>query len=231
MARMSALDFVTEIRLHLGGETSETISDNQILRWLNRSYIELASLYNFEELDTSTSITTADGTAEYAVPSTGAADILKVGSVIDTTNKFTLRPWSGDQYDDASQGDAANITGQPVFWYWSGVGANNDSYTVRQMTLWPTPDGAYTITVSYRKKPTELVLTPSPTSSILLEPFDDTLVLKAVSKGWRALGDDDKSYKAALSAKESERIALASSGHATSVPVGIHSMMGGATRG
>jgi len=230
MSRMTALDFCTEVRLHLGGETTETLSDNQILRWVNRSYIELCSLYDFEELETSASITTVSGTTEYAVPSTGAGDVLTVNSVIDTTNKFTLRPWSGDQYDDATQGDSANITGQPVFWHWSGVGANTDSYTVRQMTFFPTPDGAYTLTVSYRKKPTELVLTPTPTSPVILEPFDDVIVLKASSKGWRALGDDDKSYKATLSAAASEKIALASAGQASSAPYYIHSVIGSALR-
>jgi hypothetical protein len=230
MARMTAQDIVTEVRLHLGGETDETVSDNQILRWINRSYIELASTYGFEELETSTSVTTVSGTAEYAVPSTGQTDILVIHSIIDDTNNNLLRPWSRYQYDMATQGDSSNVTGQPIFWFFSGVGTNTNSYTVRQITLYPTPDGAYTLNVVYRKKPAELVLTPSATSSILLEPFDDTLVLKAVSRGWRALGDDDKSYKAVMAARESEKYALRSAGVASAVPYPITSMMANSLR-
>ena len=134
MARMTAQDMVDEVRLHLGGETTETITDNQILRWINRGYVELASAYGFEELETSVSVTTSSGTAEYEL---SASDVLTVSTVVDDTNNFTLRPWNRYQYDMATQGDSTNITGQPVFWFFSGVGSNNR----RQMTFYPTPDG------------------------------------------------------------------------------------------
>lgn len=230
MARMTAQDIVDEVRLHLGGETTETVSDNQILRWVNRSYIDLASNYRFNELEASTSVTTVDGTAEYAIPSTGSTDILTVISVTDDTNNLTLQPWNRRQYDLAVQGDAANVTGTPVFWFISGVGDNSDTppKTVQRFTFYPTPGGAYTINVVYRKKPAELVLTPSATSSVLLEPWDEALALLAVARGWRALGDDDKSYKAKLSANDASKIAEASSFIASAVPVRFGSVVGNA---
>ena len=101
MARMTAQDIVDEVRLHLGGETSETLSDNQILRWVNRAYIDLASAYKFDELEDSTSITTSSGTAEYEASD---SDILAIVSVTDDTNDFTLKPWNRRQYDLAVQG-------------------------------------------------------------------------------------------------------------------------------
>jgi len=219
VARMTAQDIVSEVRLHLGGETNETLSDNQILRWVNRSYIDLASAYKFDELEDSTSITTSSGTAEYEASD---ADILSIVSVTDDTNDLTLQPWNRRQYDLAVQGSASTVTGQPVFWFISGVGSNSR----RQFTFYPTPAGTYTINVVYRKKPTELVLTPSATSSVLLEPWDEVLVLLAVSRGWRALGDEEKSYKAKLGANDASKIAERSSFTASSVPLQFSSAVG-----
>jgi len=232
MARMTATDLVSEIRLHLGGETSETVSDTQILRWINRSYIELASAYDFHELETSTSITTSSGTAEYAAPTTGADDVLSVLSIIDDTNNQTIYPWSRWQYDQATQGNSSTITGVPTHWFVSGVGDNSDSpaKTVKQYTFYPTPAGTYTLNMIYKKIPTELVLSPSATSSILPQAWDDAMLLRAVSRGWRALGDDDKSYKALLAARDSERAAMESSFVSSWVPFRPGSIVGGALR-
>ena len=230
MARMSAQDIVTEVRLHLGGETTETLSDNQILRWVNRSYIDLSSAYEFNELETTTAVTTVSGTAEYAVPVEGYNDMLTVLSVIDDTNNILLYPWDRWQYDRSTQGSSSTITGTPIYWFISGTGTNDDSNTVRQFTFFPTPAGAYTINIIYQKKPTELVLTPAATSSVVPEPWDEVLVLLAVCRGWRALGDDDKSYKAKLSANDASKIAERSSFTASYQPMRPGSVVGGALR-
>jgi hypothetical protein len=237
MARMTALDMVTEVRLHLGGETEETLSDNQILRWINRAYIDCASSYKFDELEASTSITTSSGTAEYPIPFDGATDMLTIMSITDDTNNLTLQPWSRRQYDRAVQGSAASITGPPVFWFKSGVGTNSgvgDSstdYTVGQFTFYPTPAGTYTINIIYRQKPAELVLTPAATSCSLLEPWDEVLILRAVRKGWMALGDDDKAYRAKQAADEQARLAQGSSFTPSSVATYSSSYIGRALSG
>ena len=62
MARMTASDMITLVRLGIS-ETSETLSDTQILRLLNQSYLELAGSIDHRELDASTSITTTANTA------------------------------------------------------------------------------------------------------------------------------------------------------------------------
>jgi hypothetical protein len=223
MARMTAQDIVTEVRLHLGGETTETLPENQILRWVNRAYLELASAYQFDELEATTAITTSSGTAEYEA---SASDILRIIDVIDDTNNVKLRPWDRLRYGNATQGDASSITGTPVYWHISGVGSESR----RQFTFYPTPDGAYTVNVVYRKTPTELVLSPSATSSVLPEPWDEVLVLLASSMGWRALGDDDKSYKMKMSANDVSKVAAKSSFTASYVPLQYGSVVGGALR-
>ena len=228
MARMSAQDIVTEVRLHLGGETTETLSDNQILRWVNRAYIDLSSAYEFNELEATTPITTSSGTAEYT---STVADMLNVTSLIDDTNNIQLYPWNRWQYDRSTQGSASTITGTPIYWFISGSSYDSDDNVhYRQFTFYPTPAGTYTINIIYQKKPTELVLTPSATPSALPEPWDEVLVLLAVCRGWRALGDDDKSYKAKLSANDASKIAERSSFTASYQPMRPGSIVGGALR-
>ena len=226
MARMTAQDIVTEVRLHLGGETTETISDNQILRWVNRTYVDLASAYEFNELETSTTLTANAADAEPEIPVT---DVLDIISITDTTNKQLLYPWSRWQYDRAVQGNSATITGQPVYWFESGY-ATVDDVDYPSITFYPTPSVLTEFNVVYRKVPTELVLTPSPTSSVLSPPWDEVLILLAVSRGWRALGDDDKSYKAKLSANDASKIAEKSSFTASYVPMTPGSVVGRALR-
>ena len=220
---MTALDLVTELRLHLGGETTETLSDSQLLRWLNRAYLELASNYNFSELDTSVTLTVNAGDSEPEINT--ATNILEILSITDTTNKQLLYPWSRWQYDKSVQGNAANITGVASYWFKSGVDTAT-GYT--QLTLYPTPAASTIMTVVYRKVPAELVLTPlaDVTSSVLLPQWDDTMLLMAVSKGWRALGDDDKGYKAQLGANNSAKIAEKSTFVASYVPFTPSSIMG-----
>ena len=43
MARLTADDMIDIVRDCLGGETTETISDTRILRYINQSYLELSS--------------------------------------------------------------------------------------------------------------------------------------------------------------------------------------------
>ena len=223
MARMTASDMVTEARASLGGETTESITNNQILRWLNRAYAQIASTFNPYELETSTSITTSSGTAEYE---STASDILKVISVIDDTNNVQMYPWTRWQYDQATQGDATNVTGTPVYWFISGVGSNNR----RQFTLYPTPAGTYTVNVIYTKTPTELVLSPAATSAVVQEPWDESILYAAVSKGWAFLGDEKKSAFWQRQANDAAMIALKSSQESSWVGMHPGSVVGNALR-
>lgn len=180
MARLTAQDMVSMVRDCLGGETSETISDTRILRYLNQSYLELASEYHFAQLGASTTITTSSGTAAYEL---SVSDVLKFTDIVDSTNNVLLRRMSEWQYLQFTQGGTSS--GVPAYWYISGVGSNNRY----EVTTWPTPAGTYTLTVHYTQSPTELVLTPSATSPVVPQAWDDSIIHRAVSRGWRMLGD------------------------------------------
>lgn len=224
MARMTASDMVDEIRDALGGETSETLSDARILRFINRIYTQISARYDFPELDTTASITTSSGTSGYELDT----NILKVYSVEDTTNKIQIyESINRYQHGQFVQGDAASATGVPTYWYFSGVGSSSR----RKMEFYPTPAGTYSITVYGKAKPTDLVVSPTATSPVLPDVWDDSLIAHSISLGARHLGDMDKSYKWKGAARDNDRSALEVSLMVSTVPVRPGSAISRATRG
>ena len=65
MARLTAQDMVEMVRDYCGGETSETLSDIRLLRFLNQASMEVCSRYKFHHLSTSETVTASSGTADY----------------------------------------------------------------------------------------------------------------------------------------------------------------------
>jgi len=211
------------VRDCLGGETTETISDTRILRFINQSYLELASRNHFDQLGTSTTITTTSGTTTYEL---SVSNVLKIEDLEDDTNNQKLYPMNEDQYRKYTQGNASSITGVPTYWFIDGVGDNN-RYNI---TLYPTPAGTYTINVYYTKSPTELVTSPAATSPVIPEPWDDSIIHRAVSRGWRMLGDLDAAGKWLQLANQNDRAALKSTYHASYIRTKPGSPIGRALR-
>jgi len=219
MARLDADDMIDIVRDNLGGETSETLSDTRILRFINQAYVEVASKYRHPQLLTSTTVTTTSGTATYEL---SASDVAHIEKIIDDTNNIPLYPISFEQYHEYVSGDASNITGTSVYWAMHGVGSNSRY----QIAMYPTPDGTNTIYVYYYKKPAELVTSPTATSPVIPEAWDDVIIHKATSRGWRMLGDMDTAYKWVLSTREIEDAAKMSTYQASKYPISLGSMMG-----
>jgi len=221
MARLTAQDMVEMVRDSLGGETSETISDTRVLRYINQSYLEICSQYGFEQTMSDTSVTTVSGTSLYEL---SVSDVMNITNVVDDTNNLTLYPMSEDQYYRFTQGNTQS--GVPIYWYIDGVGSN-DRWNMR---FWPTPSGAYTINVYYDKKPTELVLSPVATSAVTPEQWDDSIIYRAVARGWMMLGDPDTAGKWRQMAKANDQAAYRTTYHPSSVPDRITSRVARALR-
>jgi len=109
-----------------------------------------------------------------------------------------------DQYRKFTQGNASS--GTPVYWFVDGVGSNS-RYNI---TLWPTPAGTYTINVYYVQSPDELVTSPAATSPVIPEPWDDSIIHRATSRGWRMLGDLDAAASWMKLASQNDRAAMKS---------------------
>lgn len=188
MARLTADDMIDIVRDNLAGETSETLSDTRILRYINQAYMEVCADERPPQLMTSSTITTTSGTASYEV---SVSDVLRYDDLEDDTNNLLLYRMSDWQYRKFVQGNASSITGTPIYWYIDGVGSNDRD----QIVFYPTPAGTYTINVYYIKRPSELVTSPTATSPILREPWDEVIINLATSRGWAQLGDEDRAIK------------------------------------
>ncbi len=225
MARQTAEDMVNEVRDNIGGETTETMSDARILRFLNKSYLQVASDLRPDQLRVRqpTAVTTSDGTAAYEL---GDADILAIEVATDTTNNLELRPMNKRKYEKFTQGDYTTYTGQPQYWFISGVGSNNRF----EVTLWPTPAGTYTLYFYYWKKPTELVLTPSATSPITPEQWDDVIVSLATYRAFRNMGNIDDARKWNRMARDDASANKKTTYHPSVVPTTPSSLIGLALR-
>ena len=201
MARLTASDMIDMVRDCLGGETTETLSDTRILRYLNQSYLEIASEHAPPQLSTSTTITTSSGTAAYEL---SVSNVLQFTDIVDGTNNLKLYTMSENQYHKFTQG--GTTSGTPIYWYMSGVGSN-DRY---ELTFFPTPAGTYSLTVHYTQAPDELVTSPAATSMVIPEPWDDSVIHRAVSRGWRMLGDLEAAGKWLSLARQNDKAARSS---------------------
>ncbi|KKN79013.1 hypothetical protein LCGC14_0344890 [marine sediment metagenome] len=218
MARLTASDMVDMVRDCLGGETTETISDIRILRYVNQSYLQVASKVKFDQLSaTPITITTSSGTTSYEL---SASDVSRINDLEDDTNNHKMYPMNEDQYRKFTQGSSSS--GTPIYWFIDGVGANNRF----NLTLWPTPAGTYTINVYYNKKPTELVTSPTATSTVIPEAWDDSIVSRATSRGWRMLGDLGVAKEWLSFSKENDRDAMAVTHHPSYIITSPGSVIG-----
>ena len=180
MARLTARDYVNDVKLALGGTDDSLVSETQLLRWINAAYqLDVAASYDFAELDATE---TKAATASQAYIDLVSTDVMKIKEITDTTNDVLLREINRSYYDELIQGGAD--TGNAVFWFQAGV----SSSTTPRLYLWPTPDSADSFTISYKKKPADLVLLPTPTSTILPDLWDDVITAFAVVRGARFTG-------------------------------------------
>jgi len=171
--------------LALGGPDPTLILDATVLRWINQAYLEVCTSFDHPALEDQTNKDTSSGVAVYELET---GDILKIMHCVDTTNHFQLVEIDCDLYGTFTQGDTSS-GGSPTHWFESGIGATG----YKEVTFWPTPAGTYTIEFSIKEKPADLVLDPAPTSAVINETWDDVILHFAVSRGWKILGDLEKS--------------------------------------
>jgi hypothetical protein len=209
------------VRDSLGGETTETMSATRILRYLNESYLEICAANNLPQLETSTTITTSSGTASYELT---VSNVSEYSDLEDDTNNLLLYRIAEWQYRRWTQGNTTS--GTPIYWFVDGVGSNNRD----QITLYPTPAGTYTINVYYQKVPDELVTSPAATSPVIRQAWDDSIIHRAVSRGWRQLGDLEAAKQWLSLAKENDKAAKKVSHEPSWVEVRPGSVIGRALR-
>ena len=153
--------------------------------WLNQAYRQLCSqeyvlglkkrLY-VPQLFTSTTASTVDGQAYVSVP-TGC---LYITEVFDTTNGKKLKHITWKQYIEYTDRTTAASEGDPTEWTRSGG----------RIYVHPTADAAMTLTIYYKKLPTDLSGT---LTTVIGAEWDDAIIELAAYKMFSWLHEYEKS--------------------------------------
>jgi hypothetical protein len=141
----------------------------------NRSVIEGGG-FELPQLNTTSSATTVDGTGYVSVPT----DCLAILEVYDATNKARLDWESYPSYISHTDRATSTAEGKPSYWTRSGA----------YIYLYPTPDAAYTLTISYRKRPAALAGESDVT--IIGAEWDDVILELAHFVGRNWAGEQEK---------------------------------------
>ncbi len=149
MGTYTLSNFQTYLKLRFGGNDQLDASTNYYTIFTNEAYRKVYTMdvcrgrkVYIPELETTGSAATVDGTAYVSVPS----DCLQIMEVFDETNDTRLSWLAHPEYVSREDRGDTTAEGKPTHWIRSG----------ERIYLYPTPDDAYTLTVHYRKRPTEL---------------------------------------------------------------------------
>ncbi len=186
MASRTAQDLVDELRRLVGSPSTSEASDALLLTWVNDAYVDVVAGHRCPEFLDVDTLTTAASTEDYELAVT---DDVFIEEVFDSTSGNRL-----ESIDLASwvrkQGSSAQ-PGAPQKYLLYGVGDNGR----RQFRLFPVPDAVYSIKVYHFAEPTELVLSPAPTSILLPRQYDRDVLSRASLIGNSALQNHDAAVR------------------------------------
>lgn len=138
---MTYLELVNDVLARLRESSVTSIAQKPysalIGKWVNDAKRQVEDAWNWDALDTVLTVTTTAGTSLYTV--TGSGTRHKTIRVNESTNQGTLRNVPFRWIQDQQQLTTVQ-PGIPVSYAWSGTDG-----TDAKVTLFPTPDGAYTI--------------------------------------------------------------------------------------
>lgn len=170
---MSTLtQLITQVRDEISEPTAGFWSDAEITRWLNRANYDLADAAGVESSASST-ITTADGTETYSLPSDFS--LVEIVELVDSTNSYQFTMLSPMAVEERIE-DKGSPSGYYV--------RNGSLYVV------PRPDGVYTLRLWYYRAGVTLVNDSD--TPIIPARFHDLIALFAIGEAKRKA--DDSAY-------------------------------------
>lgn len=155
---------------------SATAYRGRIKTWLNEAQARIARRLNLREIQTTQTITTASGTATYALP----ANFVRVNGLVDPDYPLELR-YVPDPDDLLVRNEGGDYTGRP------------DRYSLNSdgLLLSPVPDAVYALTLTYWSRPTDM--TDDDDVSSLTADYHDVMVSYALSRAYRSEDDPQMS--------------------------------------
>lgn len=149
---MTYLELVNEVLRRLREDEVSSLYENQqsslVADFVNDAKRICEDASNWSAFRGDTTIVTASGTAEYSL--TGSDNRTTILDIRDTTSQAFLRKSTSFAIRKRQLGAVGNS--QPSYWYSSGVDSSGDT----QITLYPTPDGAYRLEVYGFTRPSNL---------------------------------------------------------------------------
>jgi hypothetical protein len=180
MGSYSFADLKNYLKLRFGNADS---FDSYYGVWVNSAYTQLCTRdivgkrrIEIPELETITTAATVDGTAYVSVPT----DCLVIKEIYDTTNNKHLDWIAWGAYIAKTDRATATAENKPDYWIRSGG----------RIYLYPTPDAAYTLSISYRKRPA--ALSGDSDVTILGQEWDDVILEMAHYIGRNWVGEMEK---------------------------------------
>ena len=179
---MTYLELVNDVLIRLREPTVATVSATSysalIGKFVNDAKRQIEDAFAWNVLGTTITVTTSNGTYSYAL--TGSGQKFQVLDVLNTTSNLRMK-----NVDFASMNRFQNfstpVNGIPFYYAFDGV---NGSYDTK-VTLYPRPDGVYTIPFSL----TVPQATLSSDSTVVLVP-DVLVVQNAYSRALVERGED-----------------------------------------
>lgn len=198
MGVKSFLSFQDELTLELG-ERTDTDVTTRIGGWINTAYITITTKskipgtnkdLSFPDLNTDTGTEgdaqeTADGTKYVLAP----ANCLYIQNVEDTTSDVRLTKMAWRDYIDTTGRNTVGSRSAPTEYCRRGVTSLKKKYVY----LLPTPDGAYGITIYYKKRPA--LLSANADTTIVGIEWDEIILKLAVAQSLMKLKRYDEAEK------------------------------------
>jgi hypothetical protein len=147
---LTSLDMIPALRKAMGNPATGDVSDASLAQYLWMGECDLAEMYDFAELRSTSDIDTINtvaGTYDYEMPA--SADVLKfLRPAINVTSNFPMEM----QDDEWDRNIGALITGTstPYYWFENGLGDNNR----KQVRVRPIPSGVFELRFPFVKVPT-----------------------------------------------------------------------------
>lgn len=179
---MKRVELREEIRDRIGDTAGALANDDEINLWLALAIRRTWREWPWSFQRAQETINTVDGTQGYNL----AADCQRVTKVVDTTSNYALSPkrdyWLQEEYPDTA------YKSSPLYYAEGGLSqAAMTSPPRRVMNIWPIPDAAYALKVTYHKLPASMTqddhYTPLP------EDFDEALIVWVLGRFYRKLDD------------------------------------------
>jgi hypothetical protein len=138
---MTYLQLVNQVLQRLREPTVATVTASSystlIGHFINDTKRHVEDAFNWDALQTTLTVATANGTTNYTVAGSGRRQ--KDVSVNDTSNQATLRNVPMKWIEDQQQLSTVQA-GPPIYYAWNGTDGTDS-----KVEIYPTPDGAYTL--------------------------------------------------------------------------------------